>query len=211
MAVTIIIFHSSQEMYEKAKKYEPDVIIADTRSTRIDCFGCCEQLKTDPGTKSIPVLFVASPEEKDRCMRAGCDGIVTQPVTGERLYHAVSSFMRVEERAMQRIPVVRKVRCSPHGTSACALYSKDLSPSGIFLKSREPFPIGSILDIDFALTGKGQKRLHVSGEVVRNVAYEKDSHLIAGMGIRFKNLEENDRISLRSLLGEIPSQEKGHP
>lgn len=211
MSVTIIIFHSSHEMHEKAKEHEPNVIVIDTLTTGIDCFGCCEKLKADPETRSIPVLIVASAGEEDRCVRAECDGVVIRPMTEESFCNALSPFMKVGERAKQRIPIVKKIKCSLHGVSESDLYSKDLSTSGIFLKSRKPLPIGSILDMEILLAGKSLQRIHVSGEVVRSVEYQKDSHLIAGMGIRFKNVEEDEKIRLQSLFGRIPSQGRGYP
>ncbi|MEW5805887.1 MAG: PilZ domain-containing protein [Acidobacteriota bacterium] len=198
---TIIISGDASDALNRAKSEMPDVIVLDSSISSSDPFQCCRKLKSQLETKSIPIIFLAFPEQVGKCREAGCDCIIEKPIQKETFLRHLSRFIDLAERESERIHVVKKVHCNMKDSAPFKLYSKDLSISGIFLKSRNPLPVGSLIEMNFLLSGRGDKRIRASGEVVRCIEHERDSHLIAGMGIRFREMKAADRLAINHFLG----------
>jgi len=62
---------------------KPDVILLDVMMPGMDGFAVCEQLKTNPATAAIPVLFLTALDEREdrlRGIRAGANDFLTKPL-----------------------------------------------------------------------------------------------------------------------------------
>ncbi|MGE4339031.1 MAG: response regulator [Pigmentiphaga sp.] len=51
--------------YQRAQALKPDLILLDVRMPRLDGFGTCRLLKSDPATRHIPILFLTSASDLD--------------------------------------------------------------------------------------------------------------------------------------------------
>jgi molecular chaperone DnaK len=71
-------------------------------------------------------------------------------------------------------------------------YSSNLSPGGIFLRTRAPQPLGTVLDFAFRL-GDGFELIRGRGEVVWNRMEDEGTTRPAGMGLRFLELSEGSK------------------
>ena len=70
------------------KRELPDVVLLDIMMPDIDGFGVCRELKLDPATKDIPIIFVtakAGYEHLERGMSLGAQGYITKPFRPEVL------------------------------------------------------------------------------------------------------------------------------
>lgn len=76
-----------------AHEKTPDLIILDLMMPSLSGFEVCARLKTDPGTRGIPVLFVTALTDvgdKERAMAVGGDDFLTKP------FHRAELLVRVE-------------------------------------------------------------------------------------------------------------------
>src|ERR1700710_2518601 len=71
-------------------------------------------------------------------------------------------------------------------------YSSNLSPGGIFLRTRAPQPLGTVLDFAFRL-GDGFELIRGRGEVVWARMEDEGTTRPAGMGLRFLELSEGSK------------------
>jgi uncharacterized protein (TIGR02266 family) len=119
------------------------------------------------------------------------------PITSEQpVRRSTGSFFTVEggsQRADQQARDLRVAVSVPvriryesildfHGTQ-----SVNISRSGMFLASTDPRPVGTIIDFELALAD-GLSLLRGKGEVVRVT-----NGPVAGMGVRFRELDEEAR------------------
>jgi len=116
----------------------------------------------------------------------------------------------VERREAVRIPLVVKV--SLHDSDEAHYYfSKDISSGGMFLETKEAFPVGSNVALDFSLPINGkQHQMKISGEIVREVINNSTipEGQIPGMGVRFMLLSQNSRNLLDQFIDEILSNQR---
>ncbi len=124
----------------------------------------------------------------------------------ERLDRAIRRHLSITIRATDRVTADVMVRCTASGGSFRAR-TKDLSPSGLFLRTDRPLGVGESVRVSFALgrearaPGAGLSAPSVSGEcrVVRLVGRRAggDPDLIPGAGVVFTHLEDDQRDALR--------------
>ncbi len=102
-----------------------------------------------------------------------------------------------------RVPVQVPVYFDSADDSLLVGYSRDLSPSGLFLQTSAAIDIGMRCAFAFSLPGH-QGRVHVIGRVVRSVAPELEddqASRIPGLGVEFERFGgRNDRRAIVSFL-----------
>ncbi len=93
-AVTCAV--DGQEGVAKARSERPDLILMDMSLPVLDGWAATKQLKTDDGTRAIPVIALtahAMAEDERRAREAGCDDYDTKPVELERLLVKIQKLL----------------------------------------------------------------------------------------------------------------------
>lgn len=108
--VTIEVAFSGEMGISLAASLRPDLILLDVEMPGVDGFETCRQLKADPATSSLPVIFLtarASTEEKVRGFNLGAVDYVTKPFESPELVSRVRASLRttrlirlLEEKAL---------------------------------------------------------------------------------------------------------------
>ncbi len=86
---------SGKEALERAKADKPDLIFMDVNMAGMDGFAATRELKKDPDTKDIPVVFVTSKNQKaDRvwAQMQGGSGFVAKPYVAEDILAQIKAF-----------------------------------------------------------------------------------------------------------------------
>lgn len=71
-------------------------------------------------------------------------------------------------------------------------YTANLSPSGVFIRTKDPKPAGTVLEFEFRL-GDGFELIRGRGEVIWNRRADEGPSRPAGMGVRFLELSPGSR------------------
>ncbi len=83
-----------------------DLVILDIKLPDIDGFEVCKRLKSNPETRSIPVLHLTSTylslSDKVRGLDGGADGYLTQPVNPAELISTVKALIRMKRAEEER-------------------------------------------------------------------------------------------------------------
>jgi CheY-like chemotaxis protein len=78
------------------KEPHPDLILLDVMMPEIDGYEVCRQLKGDPATAGIPVIFVSGhtdDAERQKGLALGAVNFVSKPVDPEKVNAAVKSAL----------------------------------------------------------------------------------------------------------------------
>jgi uncharacterized protein (TIGR02266 family) len=200
---------SFDEIPEVASKHHPDLILASCSDAagRERALALC----SDRGLADVPVLLLdfaapASPAggagKAPRARRAPVEVLPARrrrsggpdfPELDARLDAVVTKLVPQLLHRVDRLPVNLAVSCRGAGLRS-QLHTKDISPSGIFLKTDRPLTPGSRFGVSVKLGA--QEEVMGTCEVVRQVR-AGDPDLIPGIGVRFIDLEDSGRELLR--------------
>ncbi len=105
-------------------------------------------------------------------------------------------------RDSRRVPLETRVQFKFDRFSGfISEYSANISPGGLFLRTQEPQPPGTVLDLEFRL-GDGYELIRGRGEVIWVRAEDEGTARPAGMGLRFLELSEGSRELIYRIVDE---------
>ena len=138
------------------------------------------------------MLLIGNTADGERAEAAGIAGIVSRPLTRERLVEAMRRYHPMVERESDRAEVAIKVDFVCDSVSGLA-YTRDLSTDGCFLLMHEPLALGAALSLAFQLPAPGARDVKVEGEVVRLQPPASHRAGTAGLAVRFTTITAADR------------------
>lgn len=85
------------EALEKARKLKPQVLILDVMMPGVVGYRVCRELKDDPETAAIKVLFLTArggKEAENTCRRSGADDFLPKPFEPRDLREKIKKLMK---------------------------------------------------------------------------------------------------------------------
>jgi uncharacterized protein (TIGR02266 family) len=177
----VLTARTGAEALAICRNERPDLVFLDASLPGMDGIEACGALKQDETLRGIPVVLLAPAGREAECRRAGCEAVLAKPVSQEAFLAQVRRYVRLLERQEDRIPASLRVSFTA-GRQTWSVFTRDISPGGLFLKTPRPFAPGTRLSLSIALPS-GDVR--VEGEVRRVVEKSPGSGLIPGIGVRF--------------------------
>ena len=190
---------SGEEALQEAKQQMPDLIILDLMLPGANGFDVCKSLKSDPGTKAVPVIMLtARSEEVDIVtgLELGADDYLTKPFSPRVLIARVRAILRRSKTDVSDHETLQKIHdieinikrhtvtisgspISLTSTEFRALRLLANRPGWVF--SRDQI-VGAVHDQEYAVTDRSvdvmivglRRKLGLSGkciETVRGVGY----------------------------------------
>jgi len=92
----VFVDNIAAEGLKKAKAIKPDVILLDIMMPGTDGYNVCNDLKTDPSTANIPVVFLTGKDRNDdmgRSFKVGGDMFIKKPFSCERLLEIINIIL----------------------------------------------------------------------------------------------------------------------
>lgn len=72
-------------LLSRVRQKPPDLVILEALLPGLDGFQLCRRLKSDPATRSVPLLFYTVLAAEARAYQAGAEGFLQKPQPPERL------------------------------------------------------------------------------------------------------------------------------
>lgn len=94
-----------------ARKHKPDLIICDLMMPELDGYGVLTELKNEPKTATIPLIFLTAKDTKAdirKGMNLGADDYLTKPCTPEELLTAITSRLQKHKIYIQQYELERE-------------------------------------------------------------------------------------------------------
>lgn len=92
----VIEARDGEEGVSRAIQERPDLILMDISIPKIDGWEATRRLKADDRTRDIPIIALtahALEEDREKAMRAGCDGYLAKPIEPRRVVEEVQRFI----------------------------------------------------------------------------------------------------------------------
>jgi two-component system cell cycle response regulator DivK len=92
----LIEAENGEDALEQAESRHPDLVLMDIQLPQMDGYEATRLIKSNPLTKSIPVIVVTSyalSGDEERARAAGCDAYVTKPYSPRLLLAKIREFL----------------------------------------------------------------------------------------------------------------------
>jgi two-component system alkaline phosphatase synthesis response regulator PhoP len=92
---TVLEAADGEEAVTLTRLHKPSLVLMDILMPGKDGYSACHEIKTDPETKSIPVVMVSAIGHKLNAKlsaEVGADGYITKPFSVEKLLEAIASY-----------------------------------------------------------------------------------------------------------------------
>jgi two-component system OmpR family response regulator len=92
----VVVCNFAAEALKKASQIQPDVILLDIMMPDADGYSICNELKGNPETAGIPVVFLTGKDRSDdmgRSFQAGGDMFIKKPFSCERLLEIINIIL----------------------------------------------------------------------------------------------------------------------
>lgn len=87
---------NGQEALEKARVYNPDLVLLDLMMPVMNGVDCCRAIKEDEDLKDIPIIMVTTISEQERideCFAAGCSDYIFKPFRKPELLEKIKKHL----------------------------------------------------------------------------------------------------------------------
>ena len=92
---TVLEAADGEEAVTLTRLHKPSLILMDIMMPGKDGYSACHEIKTDPQTKSVPVVMVSAIGHKlneKLSAEVGADGYITKPFSVEGLLEAIAKY-----------------------------------------------------------------------------------------------------------------------
>ncbi len=201
-ACEVLTAGSGEEALEIVGAVPPALIVLDDQMPGIGGIETCRRLKADPVTARIPVLMTSNPGLESGCVRAGADDFIGKPILQAEFIDKVRKLLpglkeRANERAFVSVPVEVEIAGRVFQGE-----SRDLSVSGMFIKSPEAVSLGDRVRIRFELQGL-ERPLIASGEIRNRISPSSERRMSPGFGVRFEALGSRELRAIEDYVRRI--------
>ena len=182
---------TGEEALEVAEKRQPNLVLLDLEMPKMDGAAACAAMRRIPALAATPIIIMSAtgtPQNRDRCLKAGCTEFVAKPQKADELLGIVARILSVRQREAKRITVVFNVT-GKDGSRQVVGQGRDLSEKGLLLVAPSAITVGAVLQLEFFLPGT-RSQIKVQGKVVRSV---KDADAAHEAGVQFTDLSQDDR------------------
>lgn len=148
MGFNTVPAESGGEAIKLSKIMSPDLILLDMNMPEMSGLEALSILREDPRIADVPVVMISSSVDTamaDLCTNLGCFDHLLKPIDIDELNLVLQKHLfrpHGQRRENLRVSFGGKVELT-HGGHRENLYCKSLSEGGLYLKRKEPLPVGS--------------------------------------------------------------------
>jgi CheY-like chemotaxis protein len=202
MGFNVIPARNGQEMLGVLTTILPDLIITDLKMPVMDGLAALKVIKKDRRFSDIPVIMVSAHFEQqafDECMALGGAGFLTKPINLHALHQLLReciTYPNDMKRKNLRVVYGNKIMAGYAGRQL-AYYAVTLSEQGIYLRTQNPLPVGTQMNVHLEL--QDGQTLAAQGEVIYHKHVFSDIGVLdPGMAIKFNGLSIRDAEALKA-------------
>lgn len=211
MGFTVVPAENGLEVLKLLKFVEPDIIMLDVKMDIMDGITVLRYIKADKKTSRIPVIMISGDSRTEfikKCRALGCASYLVKPVNIDMLHKALEEcifFSKNEKRENIRAYVNKKVFVAHNGRQY-ELYTESLSETGIYIRKKDPFPVGSELEITLHLGDVHPVCLKGNVVYVKGV-FDSLYNIPPGMGIQFREITDDQVKLLRNYVEKLIAED----
>ncbi len=185
------------EVMQILRILSPDAITLDLNMPILGGLETLKLIKEDERYKNIPVIVVSGESQSEtieECRNLGCAAFLQKPAGMADLSSALEKNIFPQRgRRHARISLDVRITLNTGGTSNM-FYTRTLSESGVFVRTKHPFAVGTGMEIVLPLDGED---VTVRGSVIYVTSPDD---LRPGMAVVFDNVQEFAAARIRDFV-----------
>jgi uncharacterized protein (TIGR02266 family) len=195
-----VLAKTAKEGIRLAQQTAFSLILLDGDISELELQPAVTLLRTDPAVKTAPiVMFMTNdnPELSRSLLSQGCAAILTKPLDLSMVYGVLARLSK-QPRTTPRVPARMRVEIEegiPEKFLACV----NISEGGLYLRTIEPPPSGTILHIKFTLP-HDTAEIKLAVEVVRTLSLGVQFDAEPGMGLQFLDIPDDTLRRIRNFV-----------
>ncbi len=199
----IVIAESGMAALRLLEMWRPEVVILDINMPEMDGLETLRRMREKKELSDIPVILITSEkdgESFDACKSLGCAGYLVKPFSMSALHDILQQCVTrsgSSRRHHLRTQFDGKVPVR-HGRKTREFQAVTLSEGGIFLKTKDPLPVGSEVKVELPV--KGGKNIVLAGDVIYHMEMSNESATPPGMAIKFNWVRKKDSERLSAFV-----------
>ncbi len=157
-------------------------------------------LRTDPSLKDLPLVVFLNKDNAELnqdLLSQGCSALAIKPLDLALVFEVLARLSG-QPRTSPRLPVKMRVAIS-EGKPEKVLPSVNISEGGMYLRTLEPLPEGTVLHIKFSLPHDNEA-IEVTAEVVRSLSLGSQFTMEPGMALRFMEISDVTMLKIRHFI-----------
>jgi len=185
---------SGEEAVDIAQKRQPNLVLLDLEMPKMDGVAACAAMRKVAVLQATPIIIMSAtgtPQNRERCLKAGCTEFVIKPEKPDELLGIVARILSIKKREAKRITVVFNVT-GTHASRQVIGQAKDLGEKGLLLETSTAISVGSVLELEFYRPGT-RSQVKVKAKVVRA---GKTPEGAPQAGIEFIDLSQADQEAI---------------
>ncbi len=185
---------SGEEAVDIAQKRQPNLVLLDLEMPKMDGVAACAAMRKVAVLQATPIIIMSAtgtPQNRERCLKAGCTEFVIKPEKPDELLGIVARILSIKKREAKRITVVFNVT-GTHASRQVIGQAKDLGEKGLLLETSTAISVGSVLELEFYLPGT-RSQVKAKAKVVRA---GKTSEGAPQAGVEFIDLSQADQEAI---------------
>ena len=202
MGFQVVPAKNGVEVLKLMRMSLPDLVMLDYTMPVMDGLSTLRHIKSDNQLKDVPVIMVTAHSHRsgvDDFMKAGAVGYIKKPINIKQLHSLLQdcvTYSGGKKRGNLRTTLQKSVQASVFGLNK-NYHALTLSEKGIYLRTKEPLPVGTELDLVIPLAT--DLSLPVRGAVIYHKDVFSDS-IDPGMAIEFRGLSRRETEILSSYI-----------
>lgn len=195
-----VLSKTAQDAVRMARQQPFSLILFDGDLAEKELRSAISLLRSHDCVKELPLVVFMTNENAvsgEALLSQGCSAVLTKPLDLALVY-GVLARLSGQPRHTPRIPVKFRIEIE-EGTPERVLTCINLSESGAYLRTHEPLPENTVLHVKFTLP-RDTEVMKVTAEVVRTSPLGAQLESEPGMGLRFSDISEQDRLRIRNFV-----------
>ena len=202
--IELLVARNGRQALEQVRAHRPRLAFLDLYMPEMDGDECCRQIKTDAalaGTAVVMVTAAGTPEERERCLAAGCDEIVNKPINRSEFVAAANRYLQVETRRETRFATRIEILYGPSPQRQLVGFTLNLSTGGVYVETRHDIAVNENITLLFTLPEQ-ERVIRCLARVawINDAKQPKKPTLPPGFGVQFVDIGLDDLHAIRDYL-----------
>ena len=209
----VVSVRSAEDALTAMERTPPSAVLTDIPLSGMDGVALLKAVKGSPLLRDVPVVMLTShddPAVREECTRMGCSGWFRTDAEPDTLYPVIQSLSETVPRRHIRLTTSLTVFVgdgTAMGGAVRTEYASAISEGGLFVRTRYPQPQNALTPVRFILKGA---EIRARAVVVYSSVVGKGLDQEQGMGLKFVEITDQDRLRIRLFIKEQLTSDLAH-